>query len=50
MAVSVITFFHIPFGSILCHCMYGCMFGMLLFSFVNYVLLCLCIIVIYVPF
>ena len=56
MAVSLITFFSHFFGSILYHCIYGCMFYMLLFSFVNYVFFfmcsfCLCIlIVMYVPF
>jgi len=45
MAVSFIAFFSYSFGSILYHCIYGCMFSMLLFSFVNCVL-----IVMYVPF
>jgi hypothetical protein len=40
---NLITFFRI--GSILYHCIYGCMFCVLLFNLVNYVflLLCLCI-------
>ena len=55
-AYTALSFNHIlsySFGSIFYHCMYGCMFCMLLFNFVNYVILslCLCIlIVMYVLF
>jgi hypothetical protein len=35
MAVSFITFFPYYSGSILYHCIYGCVFCMLLFNFVN---------------
>ena len=43
MVVSFINFFSYYFGSTLYHCIYDCMFCMLLFNFVNYVLLFLCI-------
>ena len=37
MALPLIIFFSYSFGSIFYHCVYGCMFCMLLFNFVNYV-------------
>ena len=43
MAVSFIPIFSYSFGSILYHCIYGCVFCMLLFNFLNYVFLLLCI-------
>jgi hypothetical protein len=45
MAVLLIVFFN-SFGSILFHCMYGCMFCMLLFNCVNYVFLLLYILIV----
>jgi len=42
-AVSFIIFFSYTSGSILYQCIYGCMFCRLLFNFVNYLFLLLCV-------
>ena len=42
MVVSFIPILYYSFGSILYHFIYGCMFCMVLFNFVNYVFSLLC--------
>ena len=42
VAVSFVTFFTYSSGSVLYRCIYGCMLCTLLFKFVNYTFLLLC--------
>ena len=47
-AYVAFSFITCSFGSIFCHCIFGCMSCMVLFNFVNYIflLLCLCILIV----